>query len=1031
MNNFFKKIITIKPTFIFTLIFSLISAFSFAQAPVNDDISNAIELFPSTTCNYTTYTTVKATSNAAMSDSISKVVNRLPLTKSSFKMQFTCKNDVWFKVVVPANGTLIIDTKKGTISNFFTNMSVYTGGPTYSSLALNWACKVKNADSTLNYMPIICRNDFTPGSTLWIRIGTEFGTTGTFGICVTSPNLPTTSPNAIAKDSCNGAPQVCKLNGYSGTSKGYVKTERTAWQSLVDTLKNSFGASLDNDSYIKVTAAATSVTINIWMTSAQAGTGIQIFLLSTPNGQCNESPVTICKSYWSPIRVHHGSQSKTFTGLTIGKTYYLIVDGAYSDECDFIISLPPDGGGLAFSPVITTPFTNICEGSTINLTCSGAAAPYDWSNTPLPFKNELNSLNTQTTQATLTGSGIHKFVVSAASLALTCNTDPDTIEITVSPSFTIDAIPSPASLCNKTTYPSMSVNPTGGIWSINDTTFARINPITGSITSKTQGTVNAIYTVTNVCTAIQTSDPITILPDVTFTITKTLPDDCVSPNGKITFSNLLASTNYSCLYKLNGTLIASPLNFTTDLNGSYEITNLNNGVYTNFIVTLVSNGCSGSDAGSYNLTYSPITFTATGIDSPTCASPQGKIIISGLKPNISGYSLTYNNSGNKILTTTALGNDSIINLSPGNYNNFSITLSNCFGSIGTQIVIKNPDTPIVQLRDTLICTGQSVTIKAKVSDPSVGVFTWKEFATNVTDSIVVKPIQDTTYTLTSYSLFDCPSISHQSFVKVYETPKPSFTTNVTEECEKVKVNFANTSSPNGLTGFWDFGDGTIINSIAPTMSHIYLTTGLKDVKLVLATPACKDSVTHIGIINIKPNSSAIINADKLSTIVTDSKITFTNSSTNSTNYIWNFGDDNFSTDSNKIVAHTYLENPGKYTVTLYASTLGQCPDSTTLTIKLTEDLIYYIPNSFTPNNDKMNDSFTPVFSSGYDASSYNFTIFNKWGQIVFKSNNALIGWDGKINGVIASNDMYNWVIEFRDSETQLPHIERGTTTLMR
>ena len=108
-----------------------------------------------------------------------------------------------------------------------------------------------------------------------------------------------------------------------------------------------------------------------------------------------------------------------------------------------------------------------------------------------------------------------------------------------------------------------------------------------------------------------------------------------------------------------------------------------------------------------------------------------------------------------------------------------------------------------------------------------------------------------------------------------------------------------------------------------------------------------------------------------------------------------------------------------------------CADSIKLKITLVEELIYFIPNTFTPNGDSYNQTFHPVFTSGYDPTSYTLNILNKWGQIIFTSNDINIGWDGKTNGLIGKNDLYNWIIEFADTATQMRHFERGNVTLMR
>ena len=80
-----------------------------------------------------------------------------------------------------------------------------------------------------------------------------------------------------------------------------------------------------------------------------------------------------------------------------------------------------------------------------------------------------------------------------------------------------------------------------------------------------------------------------------------------------------------------------------------------------------------------------------------------------------------------------------------------------------------------------------------------------------------------------------------------------------------------------------------------------------------------------------------------------------------------------------------------------------------------EELLYYVPNSFTPDGDGVNDTFLPTFTSGYDPYDYSLLIFNRWGQIVFESHDATKGWNATmgVDGEIVQDGTYTWKIEFK------------------
>ncbi|MDG5490502.1 Calx-beta domain-containing protein [Psychroserpens sp. SPM9] len=140
--------------------------------PANDDCSGAISLTPTLTCSYSTYTNFNAT------DSSSETAPGCASYNGG---------DVWFSVLVPASGELTIDTNNIDFTDG--GMAVYSGA--CGSLAL---IECDDDDSTNGNMPYISRNDFTPGTTVYIRVW-EYGgnDSGDFGICVTAPAPPNTT----------------------------------------------------------------------------------------------------------------------------------------------------------------------------------------------------------------------------------------------------------------------------------------------------------------------------------------------------------------------------------------------------------------------------------------------------------------------------------------------------------------------------------------------------------------------------------------------------------------------------------------------------------------------------------------------------------------------------------------------------------------------------------------------------------------------------------------------------------------------
>ena len=91
-----------------------------------------------------------------------------------------------------------------------------------------------------------------------------------------------------------------------------------------------------------------------------------------------------------------------------------------------------------------------------------------------------------------------------------------------------------------------------------------------------------------------------------------------------------------------------------------------------------------------------------------------------------------------------------------------------------------------------------------------------------------------------------------------------------------------------------------------------------------------------------------------------------------------------------------------------------------------EELIYYVPNTFTPDGDGFNEEFKPQFTSGFDRDTYHLYIFNRWGQLVFESKDVDYGWNGSFAGEIAQDGTYTWKIEFKSLDRDEPQLEALT-----
>jgi gliding motility-associated-like protein len=116
-----------------------------------------------------------------------------------------------------------------------------------------------------------------------------------------------------------------------------------------------------------------------------------------------------------------------------------------------------------------------------------------------------------------------------------------------------------------------------------------------------------------------------------------------------------------------------------------------------------------------------------------------------------------------------------------------------------------------------------------------------------------------------------------------------------------------------------------------------------------------------------------------------------------------------------------------------ASSAQDCSDTARTLIEVEGRLIYYIPNSFTPDGDDYNQTFKPVFTTGYDVNNFTMLIFNRWGEIVFESHDANAGWDGTygVDSDKIVEGTYVWKIEFKTSKSDERKSLIGHVTLIK
>ncbi|MCH2224231.1 MAG: PKD domain-containing protein, partial [Crocinitomicaceae bacterium] len=228
---------------------------------------------------------------------------------------------------------------------------------------------------------------------------------------------------------------------------------------------------------------------------------------------------------------------------------------------------------------------------------------------------------------------------------------------------------------------------------------------------------------------------------------------------------------------------------------------------------------------------------------------------------------------------------------------------------------------------------------------------------------------------------------------------------------------------------WDFGDGNQTTGCG-VVSNTYTTSGSFDVSLfVTNSVGCSSTETYTNYINVHPIPLAAFNLNPEILNINDLEAHCINNSINATNFVWDFGDGTQGTLENPI--HLFPDIPNShYTVTLHATSEFNCTDSTQRTIQVQDVLLYYVPNAFTPDDDEFNQTFQPVFTSGFDPLDFRLLIFDRWGEVIFESRDTEHGWDGTYGGKTVQQGVYTWTIEFKETMTDKRHKVSGHVNIL-
>jgi gliding motility-associated-like protein len=285
-------------------------------------------------------------------------------------------------------------------------------------------------------------------------------------------------------------------------------------------------------------------------------------------------------------------------------------------------------------------------------------------------------------------------------------------------------------------------------------------------------------------------------------------------------------------------------------------------------------------------------------------------------------------------------------------------------------------------------------------------------------------IHTITYTITG----PCGAVGTTD-IEVFPTPVIDFIVDKASGCLPLTVTFTDNTLPVGVTCSWDFGDNST-SSNCGSVTHTFNSVGCFDITLTITTAdGCSNTMTIPDMICVYDLPIADFTFGPQPTSVVNPTINFNNTSTGATTYNWDFAGLGTSTDVDP--SFTFPNGtPGIYDVCLVAISAQGCTDTTCQIIEIGDEFLIYVPNTFTPDGDGINDMFIPIIS-GADPLDYELLIFNRWGEQIFQSSFPQVGWDGTYKGVMSQQDVYVWKVIARDATNNAKKEFIGHVTLLK
>jgi len=637
-----------------------------------------------------------------------------------------------------------------------------------------------------------------------------------------------------------------------------------------------------------------------------------------------------------------------------------------------------------------------CAGQNGQLNVNGASS-YTWSG-PGGFSSNLSNPSLNNLQPSASG----VYTVIGASAAGCTNIATTNLQVNNNPTVQVS---SSGNYCEGQSFVITASGATSYTWS-GPNNFSSNNAQVSFQNNNLN--LSGTYTVigaNGTCTNIN-SIPITINPTPNVQVTTNAP---VCQNNSLTLSASGANT-----YQWSG-----PNNF------SYSGANLvfvsshpfQSGTYT--VIGTSANGCTAMVTTPVTVYPEPLLQIQT---QNRCQNETIQLNLIGAN-GVGTFSWTgpngfYSNVENPVIPNAQLNQSGV----------YVITYTSpagCLGTASAQVeVYPLPDVTISG--NPAACYGKNITLTGSGAMYYKWLAPWGTVSQS--PQLVVStssPTFSSVYTLVGMDNNGCTNTISINTI-VYPLPQANISLTKNKECVPFCSTSGFNSAPQNLVQTnWYFSDGTSSNQ--SSMDFCVKKAGTHTLTLYMKdNNGCENRIDKT--VEGYPVPNADFSYGPGSPTFLTPELQFYDQSTgaNVVKWLWDFMSDGNYLDSVKNPVFNF-KDMGRYMTSLIVTSDHGCKDTIFKTIIIDDEFGLYIPNAFTPNGDGLNDEFMP---KGHAIEKWDMYIFDRWGNILFHTKEFGKGWDGKVKGADAPNDVYTYLIKVKTSGGKIKEF-KGHVTLLK